>query len=155
MIKVIHDIFPAKIQAISQDAAIRLNFSEFTQSDLLHLHSPEVRTVENLRVVIVEEEGYKTILIASDSSEGPGVVFAEQLTQFNPSLSPHDQSKAQTLSGKIVTYEKMEDCNCSSKLKGWSPFKAMRALKEPKPEPVLKRCYMAPLKKGDVVWKPE
>ncbi len=114
MPQVVADTFPALINIAppSYDGEVRT-------------HSPHDGTfqVSVARIILTEDR----IIIATDSSAGPNVVFSEG---YDPETLEKAPKKSQdsyvtTLSGKRLAFAKDESCGCGSRLRSWNPFKGI------------------------------
>lgn len=132
MIRVLRDVVPAEIIAIQAGGAPSSFIDEYLNSDVvtrraLHLPSSH-KVMPNVRVTVMRSEEKNYVLIASDSSEGPGLIFGEELLHYRPAVNVQNSSIAQTVTGKMVIFYKTSGCNCGSRLRSWSPYKAFAQL---------------------------
>jgi hypothetical protein len=104
------DVFPAivrlappgSLSAIT-DLAIRGDAPEGT------------RKLDRCRVAIVKD----LLMIAVDSPGGPQLVFREKVVEKTHQGQVH---YALTESGKILAFERDDNCGCGSRLRSWNPF---------------------------------
>ncbi len=128
--KVIHDFFPATIVAVPPAPAEDLNFDfRLVTTSIQVPHGG--RYLERVRVVVLEDETSKVILVAGDANGGPRLIFSERLRELNWSGSKTQDSQALTLSGKTIAFKHVKGCTCGSRLRSWSPYQTMDSIKDP------------------------
>ena len=128
--RVIHDFFPATVVAVpaKQTDSDKFDFREVTTS----VQVPHGgKYLERVRVVVLEDDRSKVILVAADASGGPRLIFSERLQDLNWSGSKLEDSQALTLSGKTVAFKHVKGCTCGSRLRSWSPYQTMDSIKDP------------------------
>lgn len=106
------DTFPAlvTIAPVTYDGEVRT-------------HSPHDGTyqVNVARIILTEDR----ILVATDSVNGPNLVFSEGYDpeSFQKAPKKSEDSYVTTLSGKRIAFSKDESCGCGSRLRSWNPFR--------------------------------
>lgn len=124
--RVVHDFFPATVVAVPPNVVE--NFKDVTTS----IKVPNGgRYLERVRVVVMQDDESKVILVAADAMGGPRLIFSERLTDLNWSGSKTEDSQALTRSGKIIAFKYVKGCNCGSRLRSWSPYQTMDSIKDP------------------------
>ena len=124
--RVVFDMFPARVLVIAdQESNADLNLEDLTYTTRV----PNSRKVEAVRVVLTEA----TIMIAGDSSNGPVLIFQEK---YDPSTLVLNKNRSKpgrltTLNGKILVFQKDENCGCGSKLRAWNPYRTVYSTKDP------------------------
>lgn len=124
--RVVFDMFPARVLVIAdQESNADLNLDDLTYTTRV----PNSRKVEAVRVVLTEA----TIMIAGDSSNGPVLIFQEK---YDPSTLVLNKNRSKpgrltTLNGKILVFQKDENCGCGSKLRAWNPYRTVYSTKDP------------------------
>ena len=123
---IVFDMFPARVLVIpEQDSNATLS-----QEDLGYTTPvPNSRKVEAVRVVLTEA----TVMIAGDSSNGPVLIFQEK---YDPSTLVLNKNRSKpgrltTVNGKIIVFQKDENCGCGSKLRSWNPYRTVYSTKDP------------------------
>lgn len=104
------DVFPAVVRLAPPNS-----LSDITELQIYGAAPEGSRFIDRCRVVILNE----TIMIANDSPSGPRLVFREKLSETR-----HEGrlSHVRTVSGKILTFRKDENCGCGSRLRSWNPY---------------------------------
>jgi hypothetical protein len=117
---IIHDIFPA---VVSMTTIAPTQESQLTASNPATVLN--ARRLDRSRVIVTGDR----IIVATDSPEGPLVVFNQLYDQATAQLSKNvsTDSTLTTIPGDssspiYVAYRKSEDCSCGSRLRGWRPF---------------------------------
>lgn len=124
--RVIFDIFPAKVLVIAEQESN----ADLSLEDLAYTTPvPNSRKVDAVRVVLTEA----TVMIAGDSSNGPVLIFQEK---YDPSTLVLNKNKSKpgrlvTVNGKIIVFQKDENCGCGSKLRSWNPYRTVYSTKDP------------------------
>ena len=120
----IFDLFPARVVVCPEGASANLDIGTFSWADAQHVQ--DSRRIEAVRVVILGDK----VLIASDSSAGPVLIFREG---YDASTLVHSKRRATltTASGKFLAIEKDQNCGCGSRLRSWSPSRIMNSSKDP------------------------
>ena len=107
------DIFPARV-AIAPPDSLEDENSLLPTSPLKN----GVRKVDRCRVTVLNGK----IFIAVDSPEGPKLVFRESLV----STFEEDRIyRVKTETGKVIAFQKDQNCGCGSRLRSWSPYGAI------------------------------
>ncbi len=75
------------------------------------------RKLDRCRVVVFNSK----IHVAVDSPEGPKVVFREALIEYFKDATGNSHH-AVTESGKIIVFDRDNNCGCGSRLRSWNPF---------------------------------
>jgi hypothetical protein len=112
--KILQDIFPAKllIAPIGLVASIDdLSIKPVTRGGYL---------VDAARVIVTD----LMIIVATDSPEGPVIIFQEKYESF----SKGTPSKVVTISGKMIIFERDTGCGCGSRLRGWNAIRTITAI---------------------------
>lgn len=95
----------------------------------------ESRTVHRARVVVTESP--PRVLVFTDSSQGPQVVFSDNVLSYQQPerprklrdlYTPETQTYHVTTAGAALSFVKDGGCGCGSRLKGFNPFPAITAL---------------------------
>ena len=122
--RVVFDLFPARVRVIPPGDSLPAPADLTVTSNL-----PGSRLVEAVRIILTG----RTILIAADSNNGPVLIFREKYHPANVSLQRKRKkvSYVVTESGKIVLFEKDENCGCGSMLRGWNPYRTEHSTKDP------------------------
>jgi len=72
------------------------------------------------------------IIIAIDGgSDGPKVVFREEIKPETFIKNQGSDSYVETVSGKKVAYKKDNACGCGSRLRTWRPYNNVNSSKDP------------------------
>lgn len=123
---VVFDLFPARIfVAPPSDELSSMSYEELTVLS----SAPGFRRVDAVRVVITEA----TVMVAADSPSGPMLIFQEKYdpaslqTQKNRSKP----SRLRTLTGKVLVFQKDDNCGCGSRLRTWNPYRTVFSTKDP------------------------
>jgi hypothetical protein len=125
--RVVFDLFPARLLVISADTA------PTDEAELAALtpvsKAPGSRTVDAVRIILTEN----TVLVAADSNNGPVLIFREKYARDSVSLQRNRKkpSRVVTESGKVLVFEKDENCGCGSMLRGWNPYRTEYSTKDP------------------------
>jgi hypothetical protein len=120
------DLFPARALVIpEQDSNADLNYEDLAYTTPV----PNSRKVEAVRVILTEA----TIMIAGDSFNGPVLIFQEK---YDPSTLVLNKNRSKpgrvtTVNGKIIVFQKDENCGCGSKLRSWNPYRTVYSTKDP------------------------
>lgn len=119
--RVIYDLFPARVRVIPSERITRDELSTAT----VITRVPNSRMVDAVRIVLTDD----TIMIAADSSQGPMLIFREKYTKENLDLQKKHGgvSRLMTDSGKMLVFEKDSNCGCGSRLRGWNPYRTLEA----------------------------
>jgi hypothetical protein len=124
--QIVFDLFPARVFVAPQsDELDALTYEELTVLS----SAPHSRRVDAVRVVITEA----TVMIAADSPSGPMLIFQEK---YDPASLQTQKNRAKpsrlrTLSGKVIVFEKDENCGCGSRLRSWNPYRTVYSTKDP------------------------
>jgi hypothetical protein len=124
--KIVFDMFPARVLVIpEQESNADLNHEDLAFTTPV----PNSRKVEAVRIVLTEQ----TIMIAGDSSNGPILIFQEK---YDPSSLVLNKNRSKpgrlvTHNGKIIVFQKDENCGCGSKLRAWNPYRTVYSTKDP------------------------
>lgn len=119
--RVIYDLFPARVRVIPADS---VTSSEFAEATVLTRIAGS-RMVDAVRIVISDD----TVMIAADSSQGPMLIFREKYSTENLDLKKDRKafSRLVTDSGKMLVFHKDDNCGCGSRLRGWNPYRTLEA----------------------------
>jgi hypothetical protein len=125
-----YDIFPAKVIVSPPQKKDKDNKDTFSYDDL-HYYSDltGARRVEAVRIVITE----KTVLIAADAQAGPMLIFKEKYDSDSLFVQKNKSkpSRLRTESGKILVFQKDDNCGCGSRLRTWNPYRTVYSTKDP------------------------
>jgi hypothetical protein len=124
--KITFDMFPARILVIPPSESLdALEYESIT----FRTEVQSARRVEAVRVVLTE----RTIMIAGDSSNGPVLIFQEKYDPSSIMLQKNRSKPARvtTLTGKVIIFEKDENCGCGSRLRAWNPYRTVYSTKDP------------------------
>jgi hypothetical protein len=123
---IVFDLFPARVLVIpEQDSNATLS-----QEDLGYTTPvPNSRKVEAVRLILTEH----TIMMAGDSSNGPVLIFQEKYDASTLVLNKNRSKPGRltTVNGKIIVFQKDENCGCGSKLRSWNPYRTVYSTKDP------------------------
>lgn len=123
--KVLHDVFPARVRVVPADAVPAAE-----ELGALTVFWREAgRMVDRVRVVVTE----KTVMVAADSSSGPVLIFQERYRPESVawSRSRKDTHRLVTESGKLLLVAHDASCGCGSKLRAWNPYRTVYSTKDP------------------------
>ena len=106
------DTFPAILYLAAPDSLKKYTDLQF------HGERPQgTRKVDRARIAVLN--GVLHVVI--DAPEGPKLVFREKLAAYEK--DEHNSSHhALTVSGKILVWDKDNNCGCGSRLRSWNPF---------------------------------
>jgi hypothetical protein len=88
--------------------------------------SDKVFYVSKTRIVLWSEGESSFITVASDSPEGPQIVFQQKYSEMSENDGTYRLS---TLDGKMVAFEKDSNCGCGSRLRSWNPYRTIQSIK--------------------------
>lgn len=123
MQRIIYDLQPAH-------CAVKKENLEADTPDVLTLTSnpealdPESFYIPQARVIITQDY----VIVAADDPSGPKVVFRERYRTFSKSNKDTIDSRIQTISGKILAFQRDTTCGCGSRLKSWNPYNYLENL---------------------------
>ena len=119
--KVIYDIFPARVRVVPEKKISADEFSTATVTTRIG----GSRMVDAVRIVLTND----TVMIAADSSQGPMLIFREKYSTENLKLdrSKDGTSRLTTDSGKMIIFQRDSNCGCGSRLRGWNPYRTLEA----------------------------
>ena len=80
-------------------------------------HPEGTRIIDRARIIVVDDK----VLIAVDSPTGPTLVFREGILDYTKNRERREYYIT-TVSGKIISVTKDQNCGCGSRLRSWSPF---------------------------------
>jgi hypothetical protein len=120
----IFDLFPARVVVCPEGSFAGIDIDTFSWADAQHVQ--DSRRIEAVRVVILNDK----ILVASDSSAGPVLIFREG---YDAATLVHSKKRATltTSTGKFLAIDKDQNCGCGSRLRSWSPSRIMNSSKDP------------------------
>ena len=121
--KVLHDIFPARVLVAPQNHGIHAE--QLTTK--ISQPQPPTRLVEAVRVLITDSR----VLIAADSHKGPVTIFSEPIEQLNWSGNARTESSLTTSTGKTIIFVRDDSCGCGSRLRSWNPYNTLHSSKDP------------------------
>lgn len=104
------DVFPALVRLAPPGS-----LSDITTLGVRGDAPEGTRRLDRCRVAVVDS----MVRIAVDSPEGPSLVFQEQISR---KVSKDKTHWVLTDSGKILVFEKDNNCGCGSRLRNWNPF---------------------------------
>jgi hypothetical protein len=122
--QIIADVFPAHFSGV-----LASNYPRpIEELQAISLKVPQVAYVATTRVVMTETH----ISVASDSPNGPQIVFNEPYSQLLP---PDDKRtgiwRAITQSGKYIAFQKDDACGCGTRLRSWNPYRTLQSINDP------------------------
>ena len=117
------DIFPAHVQVAPPNV--------FTDVSTLNSypHQEGAFYVGTTRVIVMDVENQKIILVAQDSPQGAQIIFKEKIATFIDQID--DTYRLITVSGKTLAFSKDHNCGCGSRLRSWNPYKTVNSMKDP------------------------
>lgn len=121
--RVLHDIFPARVLVAPQNHGISLEQLTTKTSQ----PQPPTRLVEAVRILVTSSR----VLIAADSDRGPVTIFSEPIEQLNWSGSVRTESSLITSTGKTIIFVRDDNCGCGSRLRSWNPYNTLHSSKDP------------------------
>ena len=124
MSRIIQDTFPAHLSVASAD------YSDDVFSINAQGNPEEVYYRDITRIVLVEDEKGLSIWVAQDSPTGAQIIFQERLAEFYKADKPEQVSRAKTVSGKLLAFQKDSNCGCGSRLKSWNPYRTLHSVKD-------------------------
>lgn len=120
--KVKVDLFPSHFSVTP--SGVYKNVSELTAQPVVR--SKKVFYVSKTRVVLWSKDGTDFITVASDSPEGPQVVFQQKYVEMTENDGVY---RLLTIEGKMIAFEKDSNCGCGSRLRSWNPYKTLQSIK--------------------------
>lgn len=129
--KVLHDLFPAYITVVPPNLVSLDALPAVKVSPSSPYISQGARYLERVRLVLLQDEKSKVVLVAADHHSGPRLIFSERVSEFIWSGSKSQDSQVMTHSGKIIAFKHVKSCNCGSRLRSWSPYITMDSIKDP------------------------
>jgi len=123
--KIVYDNFPLRSRVCPAGTVESDQYETFQVYERI----PRSRMVTAVRAVITSD----TIMIASDSDQGPMLIFREKYDPESLILSRDAKKTARlrTLTGKVIVLEKDANCGCGSRLRSWNPYRTMYATGDP------------------------
>lgn len=129
--KIVVDIFPAHVQVAPPNV--------FTDVSTLnsHPHQEGAFYVGTTRVIVMNVDNQRVVLVAQDSPEGAQIVFKEKVTTL---IFPNEEELQKsnngtyriiTVSGKTLAFSKDTNCGCGSRLRSWNPYRTIQSIKDP------------------------
>jgi hypothetical protein len=119
--QILADVFPAHFSAASAGVL----------TDVFQLNpisqSSGTFYVATTRVIVSETH----ITVASDSPEGPQIVFHEPYLSFFKAESQTGVYRVLTTSGKMLAFQKDTSCGCGSRLRAWNPYRTLQSIMDP------------------------
>jgi hypothetical protein len=88
--------------------------------------SENVFYVSKTRVVLWSNEENDFITVASDSPNGPQVVFQQKYLELTENDGIY---RLLTPEGKMIAFEKDSNCGCGSRLRSWNPYRTLQSIK--------------------------
>lgn len=121
--KIVVDIFPAHVQVAPPNV--------FTDVHTLNSypHQEGAFYVGTTRVILMDVEADKVVLVAQDSPQGAQIVFKEKIDTFIDQID--GTYRLITVSGKTLAFSKDTNCGCGSRLRSWNPYKTVNSMKDP------------------------
>jgi hypothetical protein len=120
--RIIADIFPADFSGAAADVLTDVNdLNPITTND------PRIAYVATTRIIVTETH----VSVASDSPQGPSIVFHEPYAQFFPPKEKNGVYRAILKSGKFVAFQKDDACGCGTRLRSWNPYKTLNSINDP------------------------
>lgn len=116
--KVIYDIFPARVRVIPEKKLDPEKLATCTILDRID----GSRLVDATRVVLTDD----TVMIAADSPRGPMLIFRERYSK-ETKTQVNGVTRLITDSGKMLVFQKDSSCGCGSRLRGWNPYTTLEA----------------------------
>lgn len=122
--KVVFDLFPARARLTPPEHLGELDgYGEITVLTRL----PQSRYVDAVRIVISDSR----VMIAGDTSKGPALIFNERYSPTSAVLNRKGTSRLITETGKLVVFDKDNNCGCGSRLRGWNPYTTLNSINDP------------------------
>lgn len=120
------DLFPARVLVIPPGE--ELDALDYETLEFLTTVK-SARRVEAVRIVITEA----TVLIAADSHTGPVLIFQEKYDPDSLILNRNRSKpmRLRTRNGKVLVFQKDENCGCGSRLRTWNPYRTVYSTKDP------------------------
>lgn len=119
--QILADVFPAHFSAAPAGS-----LQDVFQLEPIS-HVPGTFYVGTTRVIVTE----KYITVASDSPEGPQIVFHETYLSFFKPDSQKGAYRVLTTSGKMLAFQKDTSCGCGSRLRAWNPYRTLQSILDP------------------------
>ena len=121
--KIVVDIFPAHVQVAPPNV--------FTDVHTLNSypHQEGAFYVGTTRVILMDVEANKVVLVAQDSPQGAQIVFKERINTFIDEID--GTYRLITVSGKTLAFSKDTNCGCGSRLRSWNPYRTLQSIKDP------------------------
>jgi hypothetical protein len=120
--KVKVDLFPSHFSVTTSE--VYENIMELTAQPIKR--SNKVFYVSKTRVVLWSDEENDFITVASDSPNGPQVVFQQKYVEMTENEGIY---RLLTLDGKMIAFEKDSNCGCGSRLRSWNPYRTIQSIK--------------------------
>lgn len=104
------DVFPAIVRLAPPDS-----LSDITQLPIRGDAPQGTRKLDRCRIVCING----VVQIVVDSPEGPRLMFREAVSE---QISENKTHWLRTEKGKILVFEKDNNCGCGSRLRSWNPY---------------------------------
>ena len=106
------DVFPAILYLAEPDS-----LQNYTELSFTGDRPQGTRKVDRARIAVLNN----VLHVVVDAPEGPKLVFREALAAYEKD-SNGTTHHALTVSGKILAFDKDNNCGCGSRLRSWNPF---------------------------------
>jgi len=119
-----YDLFPAYVSILPADDSTSVELMSSGPQNPRH-----ARHLDKARVIVYQNK----IVIATDSDNGPRVVFQEKYDteSFIRSSSRDKESFLTTVSGKKLAFRRNDACGCGSRLRSWNPYTTVYSKNDP------------------------
>lgn len=122
--RILLDLFPARAR-LTPPEYLPPAAEHATATVLTRL--PQSRYVDAVRVVVSSDR----VMIAADTSRGPTLIFNERYDPATLVLDKRGTSRLVTETGKLVVFDKDNNCGCGSRLRSWNPYGTLNSMHDP------------------------
>jgi hypothetical protein len=121
MFTILYDLFPSHLLVVPAGFT--------TDVHTLQSHPPTSGGyyLQTNRIIVSDTH----ITVATDSPEGPSIIFNERYVSFEKSASQNTDSYVVTESGKMLVFKKDTNCGCGSRLRSWNPYRTLGSINDP------------------------
>ena len=124
--QIIADVFPAHFSG-----TLASNLPDVHDLQAISINVPNVAYVATTRVILTETH----LSVASDSPDGPQLIFNEPYAQVFPPEDPAERRtgiwRVITTSGKYIAFQKDDACGCGTRLRSWNPYRTLQSINDP------------------------